>query len=153
MKILLVEDEPAILTQIEELLKEQRYIVDTAVNGNQALDKVFDNLYDLLVLDIMLPQLDGISLLREIRRAEITTPVLFLTARGSIEDKVKGLDCGADDYLAKPFSTAELLARIRALLRRPGRKGDSRLILGDLILDTVSRENNLEVLVFLPAKG
>ncbi|HDS15999.1 MAG TPA: response regulator transcription factor [Proteobacteria bacterium] len=140
MKILLVEDEPGILTQLEELLREQRYLVDTAVNGAEALDKVFANLYDLLVLDIMLPKLDGLSLLREIRRAAISTPVLFLTARGGIEDKVKGLDCGADDYLAKPFSTAELLARIRALLRRPGREGNSLLQVGDISLDTVSRE-------------
>ncbi len=139
MKILLVEDDLQLLKQLESLLSEQRYLMDTAADGSQALDKIFAESYDLILLDIMLPQIDGLEILQEMRRADIITPVLLLTAKGSVEDRVRGLDYGADDYLAKPFSIAELLARIRALLRRPGRECDTLLTVEDLSLDTISR--------------
>lgn len=114
MRILIVDDETDIQEQLRAVLGGQKYIVDTAADGQQALDMIFDQSFDLIILDIMLPQTDGLSVLREIREAEIRTPVLMLTARGEIDDKVKGLDQGADDYLVKPFSAAELLARVRA---------------------------------------
>ncbi len=139
MKLLLVEDDHQLCRQLQDLLSEQRYLVDTAGDGNRALDKIFAESYDLILLDIMLPQVDGLEILQEMRRADIITPVLLLTAKGAIEDRVKGLDYGADDYLAKPFSIAELLARIRALLRRPGRECDTVLTVTDISLDTVSR--------------
>ena len=140
MKLLLVEDDRQLLSQIQHLLTEQRYLVDTAADGNCALDKIFAETYDLIILDIMLPQVDGLTILQELRQANIITPVLLLTAKGSVEDRVKGLDYGADDYLAKPFSIAELMARIRALLRRPGRECDTLLTVADIALDTVSRQ-------------
>ena len=150
MKILLIEDDPGLLAQLQNLLREQRYLVETAAKGEDALDKIFTEIYDLIILDIMLPEVDGLTILQEMRQAKIITPVLLLTAKGSIEDRVKGLDYGADDYLAKPFSIAELLARIRALLRRPGRECDTLLTIGNVFLDTVSREvtksgDNLEL--------
>jgi CheY-like chemotaxis protein len=140
MRILVVDDEKTLLGQLERALEGQRYMVETALHGQEALDKVFETPYDLIILDIMLPKKDGLSVLREIRQAEMTTPVLMLTARGEIGDKIKGLDLGADDYLAKPFSLDKLLARIRALLRRSGGQADSVLQVKDLRLDTVSRE-------------
>ncbi|MCD6430501.1 MAG: response regulator transcription factor [Deltaproteobacteria bacterium] len=140
MKILLVEDDPQLLDQMQNLLTEQRYLIDSATDGNRALDKIFAESYDLILLDIMLPQVDGLTILQEMRQAHIITPVLLLTAKGSVEDRVKGLDYGADDYLAKPFSTAELLARIRALLRRPGRECDTLLKVGNVSLNTISRQ-------------
>ncbi len=140
MKILLIEDNPELLSQLQNLLSEQRYLIDTAADGKDALDKIFGDNYDLIILDIMLPEVDGLTILQEMRQAKIITPVLLLTAKGSIEDRVKGLDYGADDYLAKPFSIAELLARIRALLRRPGRECDTILTVGNISLDTVSRK-------------
>ena len=140
MKILLIEDDPGLLSQLQNLLSEQRYLIDTAAEGKSALDKIFAESYDLIILDIMLPEVDGLTILQEMRQAEIITPVLLLTAKGSVEDRVKGLDYGADDYLAKPFSIAELLARIRALLRRPGRECDTILTVGNISLDTVSRK-------------
>ncbi len=106
----------------------------------EALDKLFETPVDLIILDIMLPKQDGLSVLREIRQAGITTSVLMLTARGEIDDKIKGLDLGVDDYLAKPFSLDDLLARVRALFRRSGGQADSVLRVKDLLLDTVSRE-------------
>ncbi len=115
-------------------------MVETARDGDEALDKLFENPVDLILLDIMLPRRDGLSVLREIRRAGITTPVLMLTAKGELDDKIRGLDLGADDYLPKPFSLDELLARVRALLRRAGGQADSVLRAADLQLDTVSRE-------------
>lgn len=140
MKILIVDDEQTLLDQLKTALEDQRYLVETALDGEQALTKLFDNPVDLIILDIMLPKRDGLSVLGDIRRAGLTTPVLMLTARGDIDDKIKGLDLGADDYLAKPFSLDELLARIRALLRRSGGQTDSVLAAQDLQLDTVSRE-------------
>jgi DNA-binding response OmpR family regulator len=140
MRILIVDDEPELLEQLRLVLTEQRYDVDSAADGEIALDKIFDNLYDLILLDIMLPKRDGIGVLQEIRQAKIGTPVLLLTAKGEVSDKIRGLDQGADDYLAKPFSVAELLARIRALLRRTSEHGVSILTIKDLQLNTVTRE-------------
>ena len=140
MKILLIEDDPGLLAQIQNLLSEQRYLVATATDGKEALDKIFAESYDLIILDIMLPEVDGLTILQELRQGQIITPVLLLTAKSSVDDRVKGLDCGADDYLAKPFSIAELLARIRALLRRPGRECDTILTIEHISLDTISRK-------------
>ena len=140
MRILVVDDEKTLLGQLERALEGQRYMVETALDGQEALDKLFETPYDLIILDVMLPKKDGLSVLREIRQADMTTPVLMLTARGEIGDKIKGLDLGADDYLAKPFSLDELLARVRALFRRSGGQADSVLQVKDLRLDTVSRE-------------
>jgi DNA-binding response OmpR family regulator len=140
MKILVVDDEPDLLEQLRETLTNQRYDVDTADDGESALDKLFDNLYDLIILDIMLPFVDGLAILREIREANIDTPVLMLTAKGDVEDKIKGLDYGADDYLAKPFAIAELMARIRSLLRRASDHRDPLLTVSDIALNTKTRQ-------------
>jgi len=140
MKILVVDDEPDLLEQLRETLTSQKYNVDTADDGESALDKLFDNLYDLIILDIMLPKVDGLAILREIRKAKIDTPVLMLTAKGAIEDKIKGLDYGADDYLAKPFAIAELMARIRSLLRRTSDHRDPLLTISDVSLNTKTRQ-------------
>ncbi len=140
MRILLVDDEPELLEQIRQVLVQQNYTVDTALNGSEALDTIYTEPYDLILLDVMLPKKDGFTVLKEIRMEKIRTPVLMLTARGNIEDKILGLDLGADDYLAKPFSMAELLARIRALLRRSSELVSPILETADICLDTVSRE-------------
>ena len=144
MKILVVDDEPDLLEQLRETLTSQKYDVDTADDGESALDKLFDNLYDLIILDIMLPFVDGLSVLREIRKAKVKTPVLMLTAKGSVEDKIKGLDYGADDYLAKPFAMAELMARIRSLLRRASDHRDTLLTISDVSLNTKIRQISKE---------
>ena len=143
MKILLIEDDKELLAQLQNLLSEQRYILDAAADGKRALDKIFAETYDLIILDIMLPEVDGLTILKEMRQAKIITPVLLLTARNSIDDRVKGLDYGADDYLSKPFSIAELLARIRALLRRPGRECNTILSSGYVTLNTINRKVTL----------
>jgi DNA-binding response OmpR family regulator len=140
MKLLIVDDDPDLLDQLVKLLTGQRYDVDTAADGEAALDKLFENPYDLVVLDIMLPRIDGLTVLKEMRAAGIRTPVLMLTAKGAVEDKVKGLDYGADDYLAKPFAMAELMARIRTLLRRSGEQLHAVLTIHDISLDTKTRE-------------
>jgi len=140
MRLLIVEDEPGLLEQLSLMLTERKYDVDRAVDGEMALDKIFDNPYDLILLDVMLPERDGFEVLREIRKADIRTPVLMLTARGEIQDKILGLDQGADDYLAKPFSSAELLARIRALLRRPTEHGVPVMSIRNIKLNTITRE-------------
>ena len=140
MRILLVDDETDIREQVGRVLAGQRYIVDTCGDGEEALDRIFDQTYDLIILDIMLPKRDGLTLLKEMRRAGIRTPVLMLTAKGEIDDKIRGLDQGADDYLAKPFSVAELLARIRALLRRASEHAVPILKARDIQLNTITRE-------------
>ena len=140
MRILIVDDELSLLQQLEQILKRERYTVETASDGGKALDKIFETSFDLIILDIMMPEIDGLTVLEHIRRAKIDTPVLMLTARGDIEDRIKGLDLGADDYMPKPFSLDELLARIRALLRRSGSQAETLLKIDDLKLDTVSRE-------------
>jgi DNA-binding response OmpR family regulator len=139
MKILIVDDEGPLLDQLQRTLENQRYIIETAADGEAALDKLFESPFDAIILDIMLPKIDGLTVLEEARKAGIDTPVLMLTAKGDTEDRVKGLDLGADDYLAKPFSLDELLARLRALLRRSGSQSTTVLQIDDLKLDTVSR--------------
>lgn len=140
MKILIVDDDCSLLEQLQQILTRQRYIVETAADGEEALDKLCENPFDLIVLDIMMPKIDGLTALRQMRKMGIDTPVLMLTAKGDAANKVKGLDLGADDYLAKPFSLDELLARVRALLRRSGSQCESVLRVQDLALDTISRK-------------
>ena len=139
MNILIIEDEHYLAESLEKLLIKEHYAVSVAADGPSGLEKIWGESYDLIVLDIMLPGINGLEVLEEIRAAGIATPVLMLTAKGDIDDKVAGLNLGADDYLAKPFSVAELLARIRALLRR-GRTASPVLEIGPIRLDTVSRE-------------
>ncbi len=125
MRILIVDDEYSLLEQLQKILQSQRYIVETATDGEEALDKLFDTPFDAIILDIMMPKIDGLTVLEEARKGSIDAPVLMLTAKGDIHDRVKGLDLGADDYLTKPFSLDELLARLRALLRRSGGQSES----------------------------
>ena len=140
MRLLVIEDEKSLLKIITKRLKEEGYSVDAVTNGRDGENYIYSTDYDCIILDIMLPVVDGLTLLRRIREKKISTPFLLLTARDSIEDRVVGLDTGADDYLVKPFSFDELLARVRALLRRQKEKRDIVLSLGDLKLDTVTRE-------------
>lgn len=139
MNILIVEDEPDLLDNLKRLLESEQYTIETAVDGEEALDKIWNETHDLILLDIMLPLLSGLEVLREIRKGGIITPVLMLTAKADVKDKVHGLDLGADDYLAKPFSLSELLARVRALLRR-GSEANPVIECGDITLHTVRRE-------------
>ena len=140
MRILVVDDETALVRQLQTMLEAERYLVETAPDGESALNKLSNNPVDLIILDIMLPKLDGLSVLRSIRENDQNTPILMLSARDTIEDKITALDWGADDYLAKPFSAAELMARIRALFRRHNNSKDHLLTAGDLELDTKSRK-------------
>ena len=140
MRVLIIEDEPELRAQIAETLRQQNYTVDTAGDGVTGLERACTEPYDLLILDIMLPVQDGFAVLREMRAEQVATPVLMLTARVEVEDRVRGLDLGADDYLLKPFSMAELLARIRALLRRSHTQASPLLTVGDIHLDTGTRE-------------
>ncbi len=140
MRILIVDDELSLLQQLQQILLGERYTVETASDGEKALDKIFESAFDLIILDIMMPKIDGMTVLEHAREAGIDTPVLMLTAKGDVEDRIRGLDLGADDYMPKPFSLDELLARVRALLRRTGSQSDSLLKIHDLQLDTVSRE-------------
>jgi DNA-binding response OmpR family regulator len=136
MRILIVEDEVHLAEALTQILKKNNYTVDAVYDGESGLDNALSNIYDLIVLDIMLPKIDGISVLKNIRDEGLSTPVILLTAKGEISDKVAGLDSGADDYLAKPFATEELLARIRALSRRKGEVIiDNTLTFGDIELN------------------
>ena len=134
----MVEDEERVAGFIAKGLREQAYAVDLAVDGEQALYRAAVNEYDAVVLDVMLPVKDGHAVCRELRASGFRTPILMLTARGSVDDRVAGLDCGADDYLIKPFDFKELLARLRALLRRPESLRVETLKVGDLTLNTAS---------------
>src|SRR5215510_3982121 len=138
MRILLVEDEPRMANVIAKGLREHSYAVDVVSDGDAALYQTSINDYDLLLLDVLLPQRDGFDVCREFRSRGDTTPVLMLTARGSIDDRVTGFDAGADDYLTKPFSFRELLARIRALLRRDTHLRPDVFQIEDLIIDSAS---------------
>jgi len=140
MRILLVEDEKRIASFIQRGLKEEKYAVDAAADGDKGLYLADINEYDLIILDIMLPGKDGIFICRELRKKNIDTPVLMLTARNTTEDKVAGLDVGADDYLTKPFAFEEFLARVRALLRRKNTKKTTKLKVCDLELDQLSHK-------------
>ncbi len=135
MRVLVVEDEPKMAALIKRVLVAERHVVDVAPDGVSAIVLAETGPHDVMVLDRMLPDIDGITLMRLLRAKGIATPVLLLTAMGSVDDRVAGLDAGADDYLAKPFAFSELLARIRALGRRPAAPSDARLAAGDLALD------------------
>ena len=139
MRILVVEDEKKVASFIKKGLQQEGYAVDTAHDGHEAAQNANAFDYDLVVLDLMLPKRSGLDVLREVRTLKPTLPVLVLTAKGAIEDKVAGLDAGADDYLIKPFAFAELSARIRALLRR-GAQENTRLRIADLEMDTAARQ-------------
>ncbi|MDI4649556.1 response regulator transcription factor [Cohnella hashimotonis] len=138
MRILIVEDEVHLAEALSQILRKNRYSVDIAHDGQSGLDNALSGIYDLLLLDIMLPEMDGIEVLRTLREQGVQTPVIMLTAKGETDDKIAGLDYGADDYIAKPFVTGELLARIRAALRRKGEAviPDDGLRFGDLELNT-----------------
>jgi len=139
VRILVVDDDIDLRQQLSQLLNAQRYIVETASDGENALDKIFSAPFDLVIMDIMMPKMDGISVLKKMRDSRLDTPVIMLTAKGDVEDKIQGLNYGADDYLSKPFSLDELLARSRALLRRSGGQSDSVMQVKNLKLDTVKR--------------
>ena len=136
MRILIVEDEHTIASALKKGLEQERYAVDLAYDGETGFDLASEGVYDLLILDIMLPKLDGVELARYLRAKNIHTPILMLTARGSLSDKVSGLNSGADDYLVKPFAFEELLARIKALTRRPHKSLSPILKVGDLVVNT-----------------
>jgi len=140
MRILVVEDDPAIASLVAKGLREAGYAVDEAASGGAALEMASRETYDLAVVDVMLPGLDGLALIEELRRLRITVPVIILSARRSVDDRVRGLRAGGDDYLTKPFAFEELLARVEALIRRStGATEPTRLAVGDLVLDVVSR--------------
>ena len=140
MRVLVVEDEPRMANLIRQGLEEEAYAVDVVNNGRDVFPWVQSADYDIILLDIMLPGMNGLDLLRELRRRGDKTPALMLTARDTVEDRVAGLDAGADDYLVKPFAFAELLARIRALLRRPPLQTGQMLRVGGLEMDLVKHE-------------
>ncbi|MEW4431383.1 response regulator transcription factor [Paenibacillus pabuli] len=137
MRILIAEDEVHLAEAVSQILKKNNYSVDMVHDGKSGLDYALSGIYDLLLLDIMMPEMDGISVLRKLRSEGNHTPVILLTAKGELSDKVTGLDYGADDYIAKPFATEELLARIRAALRRKGEVvPEDGLKFGDIELNT-----------------
>lgn len=139
MRLLVVEDEPGIAAFLKQGLSEEGFAVDMAVDGEEGLDYALATPYDAIVLDVMLPKRSGLEVCAELRGRGLRTPILILTARGAVEDRVRGLDTGADDYLLKPFAFPELLARLRALLRRPAAALPTRLALADLTLDPATR--------------
>ena len=144
MKLLLVEDEKRMGQALCELLKQEKYDVDWYRDGEEGADALDGNVYDLVVLDVMLPHKNGFDIAREARRGGVKTPILMLTARSDVDDRVNGLDCGADDYLTKPFAPKELLARLRALARRQYDVEDGKLTFGDIALEgkTMTLENS-----------
>ena len=140
MRILVVEDEKRLAEVIKKGLVEEGYSVDVAYDGAEGQYMAENASYDLVILDIMLPKKDGVTICQELRTRGINIPILMLTAKDSVEDRVKGLDSGADDYLVKPFAFSELVARVRALLRREALSKASKLQVGDLVMDTLTRE-------------
>jgi len=148
MRVLLVEDDRQLRTAIARGLREASFAVDQAATGTQALALALENEYDLIILDIMLPGKDGMSICRAIRKKGGQVPILMLTALDSVDQRIEGLDAGADDYLTKPFDFGELLARARALTRRKGEVLDTQLSVGDLVIDTARhlvRRNRREI--------
>ncbi len=139
VRLLLVEDDPGIARFVAKGLREQSYAVDIAATGEDALYQADINTYDLIILDVMIPGRDGFAVCRELRNAGKRMPILMLTARDAVEDRISGLDHGADDYLTKPFEFRELLARLRALLRRSGELRPARIVVSDLALDTAAQ--------------
>ncbi len=153
MKILVIEDEIKLANAIKRALELQRFTVATAFDGETGLDLAIAEHFDLIILDLMLPKISGLEICREIRKEKIHTPILMLTAKGQITDKIIGLDTGADDYMVKPFSFEELFARIRALVRRSSKIASPTLQAGDLIVDTVSfKVKRADKLIELSAK-
>lgn len=140
MRVLLVEDERRLASAVQQLLRDQHYVSDVAHDGEAGLDLALTNSYDALVLDIMLPKLSGLDIVREVRKAGLDVPILLLTARDAVDDRVLGLDTGADDYLVKPFANRELLARVRALTRRQGTlTGTETMAVGPFSIDMTQR--------------
>jgi two-component system copper resistance phosphate regulon response regulator CusR len=139
MRLLLVEDDSRIARFIAKGLREQSYAIDVVASGEEALYQAAINAYDLVILDVMIPAPDGFTVCRELRKAGQRVPILMLTARDAVEDRIAGLDSGADDYLPKPFEFRELLARLRALLRRTGQSRSPELVVADLLIDTVGQ--------------
>ena len=139
MRILIVEDEVRLAEALGQIMEEQRYLPDLTYNGPDGLEYALTGQYDVIILDVMLPGMDGLEVARRLREAHISTPILMLTARDEVSDKISGLDCGADDYMTKPFDTGELMARVRALTRRQGEVLSDVLTVGDLSLDCTSR--------------
>ena len=139
MRILIVEDEVRLAETLKQLLEDQRYQADTVYDGADGVDYGLTGQYDLIILDVMLPKVDGFQAAQRLRAAHVSTPILMLTARDEVSDKISGLDCGADDYMTKPFDTGELMARVRALTRRQGEVLSDVLSAGELKLDCTSR--------------
>ncbi len=140
MAVLVIEDERKLVDILKRALKGERYSVDVAYDGEEGLEKAMKNNYALIILDIMLPKKDGFTVCKELRQRQIHTPIIMLTARGSVEDRVVGLDVGADDYLIKPFGLNELFARVRAVLRRPKTTEANVAKVADLIIDRKKHE-------------
>lgn len=150
MRILVVEDEHKIANSVKRGLEQEGYAVDVAYDGEEGYDLASSESYGVIVLDLMLPKMDGMSICKKLRAEENQTPILILTARGELNDKVEGLNSGADDYLVKPFAFAELVARIKALSRRPKEGLGTTLTTGDITLDTVNfsvRRNGKEIML------
>ena len=151
MRILIVEDEVQLSEALGAILEKNNYIVDRVFDGESGLDYILSDIYDGAILDIMLPKLNGIEVLKKARKEGISTPIILLTAKGEVEDRIIGLDCGADDYLPKPFYVEELMARIRALTRRKGEvQSDNLLSYGDINLnignlELSSKENSIKL--------
>ena len=151
MRILIVEDEVQLSEALGAILEKNNYIVDRVFDGESGLDYILSDIYDGAILDIMLPKLNGIEVLKKARKEGISTPIILLTAKGEVEDRIIGLDCGADDYLPKPFYVEELMARIRALTRRKGEvQSDNLLSYGDITLNIGnlalgSKENSIKL--------
>jgi heavy metal response regulator len=140
MRVLVVEDEKKVASFIKRGLEEEAFTVDVAFDGEEGLDLAENNPYDIILMDLMLPKKDGLEVIKELRGKEISTPVLCLTAKDSVEDIVSGLDSGSDDYLTKPFAFSELLARVKALLRRSAKDRGAEIYFADLRLDPVTHK-------------
>ncbi|MEO0413704.1 MAG: response regulator [Verrucomicrobiota bacterium] len=146
MRILIVEDHPSIRSNVARALRDANFVIDEATDGLDGLGKAFDTDYDAIILDVMLPGIDGWELLERLRTSK-TTPVLMLTARDAVDDRIRGLNSGADDYLTKPFEMGELEARLRALIRRSSGEPNPLIYLGDYCLDLNSRLSGLRALL------
>jgi len=144
MKLLIVEDEESLNKVLVKVLRKLGYTTDSAFDGDEAIDLYFDNSYDLVILDLNLPKMDGMEVLKAIREDNAELPILILSARSEIDDKIQGLDEGANDYLTKPFHFDELTARVRALLRRNFQMSGAKIEIGDVILDTTTKTFTVE---------
>ncbi len=140
MHVLVVEDDRSLADLLRRGLTQERHVVDVAHDGDEGLERAESGIYDALILDVMLPGRDGLEIARRLRAARIAVPILMLTARDALHDRLRGFDAGADDYLAKPFAFEELLARLRAIMRRTGATADDQLVVGDLVLDDRAHE-------------